>query len=62
MKPLLIFFVASLLLRSAIITVRAMQWLHNHRLISNKGANRFFCAAKTLEGQADRLLAKNRLR
>jgi hypothetical protein len=58
MKSLLISFVAGLLLRSAIITVRVMQWLFNHRSISNKGADRFFCAAKALERQADRILAK----
>ncbi|WP_137934954.1 hypothetical protein [Mesorhizobium comanense] len=62
MKSLLIFFVAALLLRSAIITVCAMRWLFNYRLIGNKGADRFFSAAKALEQKSDWILAKNRLR
>jgi hypothetical protein len=44
---------ACLLLQLAVATIRLMQWLYGHRLISRPAVEHFFRAAKWLERQAD---------
>jgi hypothetical protein len=46
---------ARILLRLAVVTIRFMQWLYSHRLISQPATEHFFGAAKWLERRADSL-------
>ena len=55
---LIISSTAGLLLRLAMVTIRFMQWLYNHGLISRGTTDRFFHAAKRLERRADRLTTR----
>ena len=48
-RAFLIPLAARLLLRLAVATIRLMQWLYRHRLISEQATERFFRTAKRLE-------------
>jgi hypothetical protein len=52
--------IATILLRLAISTIRVMQWLYNHRLISYRATDHFFRASKILRQRADRLIARKK--
>ena len=51
--------IAATLLVLALLTIRAMQWVYNHRLISYKATHYFFRVSKVLKLRADRLIARN---
>jgi hypothetical protein len=53
-------YVAAGLLVLAILTIRIMQWLYNHRLISYGATDHLFRASKTLRQRADRLIARKK--
>jgi hypothetical protein len=50
---------ATILLVLALLTVRTMQWLYNHRLISYRATHYFFRVSKMLRLRADRLIDRN---
>ena len=52
--------IAAILLHLAISTIRVMQWLYNHRLISYRATDHFFRASKMLRQRADRLIARKK--
>jgi hypothetical protein len=52
-------FIAATLLVLALLTMRAMQWLYNHRLISYRTTHYFFRVTGMLRLRADRLIARN---
>ena len=49
---------ARLLLRSAIITIRLMQWLYNRGLIRRHSTDKFFELARRLERRALHIAAR----
>jgi len=61
-RAFLIPLAARLLLRLAVATIRLMQWLYRHRLISEQATERFFRTAKRLERHADQLVAGEKRR
>ena len=56
-KSVLVSLMARSLLQLAMATIRLMQWLYRHRLISEPATERFFRTAKRLELYADQLVA-----
>jgi hypothetical protein len=51
------YFAATLLIL-AILIIRVMRWLYNHRLISYRATDHFFRASKILRQRADRLITR----